>query len=227
MKPELIVMLTNNDVTVKDAKEQFIRCKDLPITHWGFKDVGLPRDEMRELVKIMREAGKITSLEVVSLSEEKGLEGTKLAVEMGFDNLMGTVYFNSIHEYLKGTGVKYYPFIGDVHGHPSILDGTIEGIVGHAKELEEKGVEGIDLLTYRYTGDAKKLLEEVVKAVRVPVVSAGSVKTLDLIEEIESTGAWGFTIGSALFNGEFTGNPSFKENLEYVCAWIEDKYKTK
>ena len=85
MKPELIVMLTHHDKTVKDARKLFVECKDLPVKHWGFKDVGLPHAEMVELVKLMREEGKITYLEVVSLSEQEGLEGAKLAVEAGFE----------------------------------------------------------------------------------------------------------------------------------------------
>ena len=41
MKPEFILMLTYNDTTVKDALKIFRECKDTPVTHWGFKDVGL------------------------------------------------------------------------------------------------------------------------------------------------------------------------------------------
>jgi len=38
---------------------------------------------MKQLVKAMKQAGKTTFLEVVSLSEEEGLAGAKLAVEAG------------------------------------------------------------------------------------------------------------------------------------------------
>ena len=33
----LVVMLTYNDVTVKNAYEVFNTCKNLPVQHWGFK----------------------------------------------------------------------------------------------------------------------------------------------------------------------------------------------
>jgi hypothetical protein len=46
MKPELIVMLTYNDKTVENALDLFNEMKGTPVTHWGFKDVGLPPDEM-------------------------------------------------------------------------------------------------------------------------------------------------------------------------------------
>ena len=41
MKPEFILMLTYNDRTVPDALNIFRGCKDAPVMHWGFKDVGL------------------------------------------------------------------------------------------------------------------------------------------------------------------------------------------
>ena len=101
LKPELIVMLTHYDQTVTDALDLFERTKDYPIRYWGFKDVGLPPKEMQAVVTAMKTAGKITSLEVVSLSEKEGLRAASLAVDLGFDILMGTVYYPSIREYLE------------------------------------------------------------------------------------------------------------------------------
>jgi 2,4-dienoyl-CoA reductase-like NADH-dependent reductase (Old Yellow Enzyme family) len=221
MKPAFILMLTYNDTTVKDALEIFRICKDAPVAHWGFKDVGLPPDEMKALVREMKEAGKTTYLEVVSLSEEEGLRGAKIAVDAGFDVLMGTVFFSSILEYLKDKPIKYYPFPGHVHGHPSILDGSIEQIVEHAKFLEGQGVQGMDLLSYRYVGNAPQLLDAVVKATNVPIVSAGSIDSYKRLAEVWKAGAWGFTIGSALFDKKFVENGSFLDNTMEVCNWLE------
>lgn len=221
MKPAFILMLTYNDTTVKDALEIFRACKDAPVDHWGFKDVGLPPDEMKALVLEMKGARKTTYLEVVSLSEEEGLRGAKIAVDAGFDILMGTVFFASILEYLKDKPIKYYPFPGHVHSHPSILDGSIDEIVAHAKFLESQGVQGMDLLSYRYVGDAPQLLGEVVKATNVPIVSAGSIDSYKRLAEVWKAGAWGFTIGSALFDKKFVENGSFLENTMDVCNWLE------
>ena len=220
MKPELIVMLTHHDKTVKDARKLFVECKDLPVKHWGFKDVGLPHAEMVELVKLMREEGKITYLEVVSLSEQEGLEGAKLAVEAGFDILMGTVYYPSIKEYLQDKPIKYYPFPGKVHGHPSILDGTIIEIVHHARSLKSNGADGLDLLTYRYTGNATQLLQAVVAAVDIPVVSAGSIASYGRIAEVWRAKAQAFTIGSAFFEKKFVHGGGFLENVQAVADWL-------
>ncbi len=222
MKPELIVMLTYNDKTVENALELFNEMKDTPITHWGFKDVGLPPEKMKKVVDNMNTADKTTYLEVVSLTEEEGLTGAKLAVECGFDILMGTVFFDSINDFLKDKPVKYYPFPGHVHSHPSILDGSIEEIVQHACDMEAKGVDGMDLLTYRYTGDAPRLLQEVVKATGVPMVSAGSIDSYDRIAEVRDTGAWGFTIGTAFFEKKFIPDGSFRDNMMAVWDWLRE-----
>jgi hypothetical protein len=221
MKPELIVMLTYNDKTVENALELFNKMKDTPVTYWGFKDVGLPPEKMKKVVDSMNAADKTTCLEVVSLTEKEGLTGAKLAAECGFDILMGTVFFDSINDYLKDKPVKYYPFPGHVHSHPSILDGTIEEIVQHASDMEAKGVDGMDLLTYRYTGDAPRLLQEVVKATGVPMVSAGSIDSYDRIAEVRDTGAWGFTIGTAFFEKKFIPDGSFRENMMAVWDWLQ------
>lgn len=223
MKPAFILMLTYNDQTVKNALEIFGESKDTPVTHWGFKDVGLPVPEMRDLVQEMKKAGKTTYLEVVSLSEDEGLAGAKLAVEAGFDILMGTVFFDSILEYLQGKPIQYFPFPGHVHSHPSILDGTMEEIVEHARLLESRGVQGMDLLSYRYVGDAPALLREVVAATKVPIVSAGSIDSYKRLEEVSDAGAWGFTIGSALFDRKFVPDGSFRDNILAVCDWLEKR----
>lgn len=221
LKPQLIVMLTHHDLTVPNALQLFERAREYPIAHWGFKDVGLPPEAMQSLVAAMKAAGKTTFLEVVSLSEEEGLRGARLAVEFGFDILMGTVFFPSIGAYLKDKPVRYYPFPGHVHSHPSILDGTVDEIVTHARELETQGAHGLDLLTYRFRGDAPHLLNQVVQSTRIPIVSAGSIASFERITEVWECGAWGFTIGSAFFDGEFVPGGSFEENVLAVCNWLQ------
>jgi len=222
MKPEFILMLTYNDRTVENALEIYRECKDIPVNHWGFKDIGLPLSEMNRLVGEMKQGGKTTYLEVVSLSEDEGMRGAKIAVEAGFDILMGTVYFDSILSYLEDKPIKYFPFPGHVFNHPSILDGEIDKIVEHACYLESKGVQGLDLLTYRYVGDASALLTAVVKSTIIPIVSAGSIESFKRISEVLQAGAWGFTIGSALFDKKFVPHSSFKENALAVCKWLEN-----
>lgn len=219
MKQRLVIMLTDNDVTVANAKEVFLAAKHLPVEHWGFKDVGLPFEQMVDLVNTMKAHGKTTNLEIVSLSEEESLAGAKIAVDTGFDILMGTAYKPSIKKFLEGTGVMYYPFCGNVYGHPSVLDGTIDEIVAHAKFLEAEGADGIDLLSFRYVGDAMKLLRAVVEAVKIPVISAGSVNSFRRIDEVAATGAEGMTMGTALFHEKFVKG-DFVENLRSVVAYL-------
>lgn len=220
---ELIVMLTHHDKTVPNALELFNQLKDAPVTHWGFKDVGLAPEQMQQVVTAMKAAGKTAYLEVVSLSEEEGLRGARLAVELSFDILMGTVFFPSIADYLRDKPIRYYPFPGQIHGHPSILEGTIDEIVLHARQLEAHGVDGLDLLTYRYSGDAPRLLREVVQATSVPIVSAGSIATYERIAEVWLAGARGFTIGSAFFESRFVPNATFEANMLAVVDWLEQR----
>ncbi|MHC1783794.1 MAG: hypothetical protein AB9891_13745 [Anaerolineaceae bacterium] len=163
----LIIMLTQNDQTVIDAIDVFDAVKELDVQHWGFKNIGLPVPQMKALVKNMKDTGKTTYLEVVSYSEQECLNAAKLAIECGFDCLMGTLYFPSVGKLVKDT-IQYYPFCGKVRGNPSILGETIDGIVADAQALKEKGVDGIDLLAYRFTGDAVELIKRFTEGCRYP-----------------------------------------------------------
>lgn len=217
----LIVMLTNHDVTVSNALEVFESCQDLNVKDWGFKDVGLPEDQMKQLVKRMKECGKTTYLEVVTYTEEECLKGAQLAIQCGFDYLMGTLYYPSVGKLFQGCATKYLPFCGKVWGSPSILGESIQGIVEDAQRLtQEEGVAGLDLLAYRFPGDAPQLIREYIKSVQVPTVIAGSIDSnqrLDFMKEIQP---WGFTIGSALFAGKYKEHGTFRENVEAVVKYL-------
>ena len=55
-----------------------------------------------------------------------------------------------IQEIIAGTGVRFYPYVGEVIDHPCLLRGTIEEVAQAARDAEEPGVDGINLLAYRY-----------------------------------------------------------------------------
>jgi len=216
MKPQLIVMLTHDDKTVENAKDVFETCKDLPVKSWGFKDVGLSPDRMKELISAMKDTGKSTYLEIVSYSMEECLAGAKLAVEYQFDYLMGTIFYQEVWDYLQSKHMNYYPFVGDIHGSPSILEGSVESMIEQTEFFESVGINGVDLLAFRHTGNPEELARDFVKKSRVPVVLAGSIDSFKRIEFVNSVSPQGFTIGSALFNKSFEPEGSFRVNLETV-----------
>ena len=76
--PELIVMLTHNDVTVPDAAAVFARCQHTHARYWGFKEEGLPFAEMQALFAQMKACGKTTCLEVIAYTEPECLHGAEM-----------------------------------------------------------------------------------------------------------------------------------------------------
>ncbi|MEA4893815.1 MAG: hypothetical protein VB064_00970 [Oscillospiraceae bacterium] len=218
MNPELIVMLTHNDKTVADAAEIFEQCKDTPAVNWGFKEIGLPLPEMKKLFSYMKQYGKTTFLEVVAYTEEECMDGAKMAAECGVDYLMGTLYFDSINSYCKANGLKYLPFVGKITGRPSVLEGTIEGMIDEANSYLKKGVYGFDLLGYRFTGDPVELNRRFVAGVDAPVCLAGSVASYSRLDEVKATGCWTFTIGGAFFENKFDG--TFAEQVTKVVEYM-------
>lgn len=223
MRPEIIIMLTHHDVTVKNAAEIFEECKDLPIKFWGFKNVGLPKDEMKALAKAMKDAGKTTFLEVVTYDEASCLDGAQTAIDCGFDCLMGTLYYDSVAKLLKDNNMDYMPFVGKVSGSPSILEGSNEEIIANAKELMAKGITGFDILAYRHVIDGEKLAREFCAAVDAKICIAGSISSYERIDTMFDIGPWTFTMGSALFDKNFIPNGSFYENLEAVANYMAKK----
>lgn len=216
--PELIVMLTWHDYTVESAAEVFEQCKDSKAQFWGFKEHPLPLDEMKAIYDRMRECGKTTFLEVVAYSEDEGLEGAKIAAACGCDILMGTKFFDSINDYCRDHDIKYMPFVGEVTGRPSVLEGTIEGMIAEARSFIERGAYGIDLLGYRFTGDAIALNEAFVAGVDAPVCIAGSIDSYARLDEVRRAAPWAFTIGGAFFENKFDG--TFAEQVDKVCDYI-------
>lgn len=220
-RPKLIVMLTYDDKTAPDAEELFDKCRNCSAEYFGFKELGLPPERMKKLFADMKRCGKKTVLEVVAYTEPECTEGARLAADCGVDMLMGTMYSDAVLEICRANGIKYLPFVGDVTGRPSVLGGTIDGMINEAKALEGKGVDGFDLLGYRFTGDAAELNRRFAAETGLPVVIAGSIDSYDRIDEVISTGAWGFTIGSAFFDRRF--GDSFDRQIENVCGYLSSK----
>lgn len=221
MDPELIVMLTHNDLTVENAYQVFEECKDSKALYFGFKEQPLPIEEMQRIFARMKECGKRTVLEVVEYTEAEGLEGAKMAAVCGCDVLMGTCYYESIHQFCQQHNIAYMPFVGSIVGRPSVLQGSIESMVEEAIKLKKRGVFGIDLLGYRYDANAEQLISEIVSKTNMPVCVAGSIDSYERLQFVKDIQPWAFTIGSAFFDQKF--GSSIAEQIDLVCDFINAK----
>lgn len=220
-KPELIVMLTKNDYTIENAYDIFVSCKDTKAQYWGIKDKGIPLQEMKKVFDAFRQHGKTTVLEVVAYTEEEGLKGAQLALECGCDILMGTLFYDSINDFCKSNNLKYMPFVGDVSGRPSVLKGTVSEILHQADDYLAKGVYGVDLLGYRYEGDARQLNEALISKTSMPVCLAGSINSYERLDEVARLSPEFFTIGSAFLDRIF--GDEFSEQIYNVYTYMKNK----
>jgi len=198
---EFIFMLTRDDVTLKDAREVYASVAGSGLRHVGCKDVGLPREELQAFMDEIRANGHTSWLEVVSETEEATLESARVAAEIKPDHLIGGTLIEPVQEILAGTGVKFWPYVGQIVGHPCLLRGTIDEIVADTERAAALGVDGINLLAYRYDGDVDALVRAVVGATELPVICAGSVDSVQRIQALDAAGAWAFTIGTAALDG--------------------------
>lgn len=223
MSIDLIFMLTKDDQTVSDARTYVKEIAAEGVKHIGFKDVGLPFSELKQLAADIKKEGATLYLEVVSLDAESEMKSAQAAMELNVDYLLGGTRPDIIAPLVKDHDLQYYPFVGTVVDHPSILTGTIQEIADHAAQITSiDGVDGLDLLAYRFTGENVPLLiQEVCKASKKPVIVAGSVDRKQRIEAANSGGAKAFTVGTAAFEMEFPCNkPGMPGQVESILNMI-------
>ena len=211
---EFIFMLTRDDKTLTDARDVYASIAGTGVRHVGCKDVGLPREELQALMSDIKGNGHTTHLEVVSESEEATLASARAAAEIGPDYLIGGTLIEPVQEIIAGTGIKFFPYVGQIVGHPCLLRGSIDEIVADTERAAELGVDGINLLAYRFDGDVEALTRAVVSATDLPVICAGSVDSVERIRALEACGAWAFTIGTAALDGVLVENTPLSGQLE-------------
>ena len=211
---EFVFMLTHHDRTVDDPIAVYEQIRGCGLRYIGFKDIGVPVAELKEVCARAHGDGLEVLLEVVSTTREEELRSVAAAAEIGVDWLLGGTHPEDGLEILDaradGERPRYCPFPGTVVGHPSILQGEIDEIADSARRMTAlDGVYGLDLLAYRHqSADAAELTRAVVQAASGPVIAAGSVASTAQISALDRAGAWGFTIGGAIFEGRLPGGPS-------------------
>lgn len=215
---EFIFMLTHDDATIPEALEVLDQVKDSGLRYIGFKDIGQPVETLQQVAAGAHAAGLEVMLEVVSTSVESELQSVAAAKQIGVDWVLGGTNHEQAAPLLHGTEIRYCPFPGTVVGHPSILEGDPAEIAAHAAAMTSRDdVYGVDLLAYRHLGtDPVALTREVVAECRGPVIVAGSITSFEQIHAVTAAGAWGFTIGGAIFEGKFPGAPSVPAQVAAV-----------
>jgi hypothetical protein len=235
---EFVFMLTHHDRTVDDPAGVYEQVRGSGLRYVGFKDIGATVGQLRDVCDRAHADGLEVMLEVVSTTREEELRSVAAAAEIGVDWLLGGTHpedgLKILSEGAAGTHgragggggaagqlrPKYCPFPGTVVGHPSILRGDVAQIAEDGRRITAlDGVFGLDLLAYRHeTADAAELTRAVVQAASGPVIAAGSVASTAQIAALEAAGAWGFTIGGAIFEGRLPGGSVAGQVAEVLRA---------
>jgi hypothetical protein len=214
---EFIFMLTHHDATVADALAVYEDIRSLPLRYVGFKDIGLPLEELGALTAAIHADGREVMLEVVSERADDELRSIQAARALGVDWVLGGTHPDEGVRALEGSDLRYCPFPGRVVGHPSILEGSIDEIAQSAGSLTSRPqVHGLDLLAYRHAGDVPALVAAVVAATPKPIIAAGSVDSIERIQDLRRLGVWGFTVGGAVFEGRFPAPATPRAQIEAI-----------
>jgi hypothetical protein len=212
-----VFMLTHGDRTVDNAAAIVPTLADTGLRYIGFKDVGADLARQRELTSLAHDAGFEVMMEVVSTTRDDELSSLRGAAGAGVDWVLGGTHAADGAGILPD-GIRYCPFPGQVVDHPSVLLGTIDEIAADAERLTALDhVSGLDLLAYRHpTADHVALIREVVRRSSGPVIVAGSIASIERVRAVSEAGAWGYTIGSAVFDGLLPGAPSVSDQVRHV-----------
>ena len=219
---QFVFMLTHQDRTVDQPLAIYQELRGSCLRYVGFKDIGASVSELREVCAAAHADGVEVMLEVVSTTLAEELRSAASAAEIGVDWLLGGTHPRDVLGVLDGSPARYCPFPGTVVGHPSVLHGGIDEIAQSARAITAlPGVHGLDLLAYRHpTADVAALTRAVVAAASGPVIAAGSVASVAQIRALDEAGAWGFTIGSAIFEGRLPGGPSVSGQVREVLRAV-------
>ena len=221
-KTKLCAMLVQNEKTVPDILDRWDAIKHIDVDCWGFKDVGLPMEDLRTLCQNMKATGKKVTMEIMTETKEEWINSAHFAVEAGVDDCMGGKFDKDVMKILHDGGLTYYPFIGRIEGYPHMLHGTVEEIVGLAKEAVEGGADGICLPIYRFLGDIDELTAALLKEIKLPIVSAGTINSKERIIESIHNGIAQLNIGSSYFSGDFAKGGDLAENIQNTVDWMKE-----
>src|ERR1700739_38495 len=130
-------MLTHHDRTVDDPIAVYEQIRGCGLRYIGFKDIGVPVAELKEVCARAHGDGLEVMLEVVSTTREEELRSVAASAESGVDRVLGGTPPEDGMEILNGGASnerpRYCPFPGTVVGHPSILQGAIDEIAESAR----------------------------------------------------------------------------------------------
>src|SRR4051812_47432159 len=140
---DFIFMLTRNDRTIEDAGQLVDAVCDLGVTHIGFKDIGVPRTTMHEVVRRIKARGGVSYLEVVSTTPQSITNSLQAGRALGVDRILGGTDLDEARRVL-GDLSNYFPFPGKPVGHPTRLEGSCALVADHCALACALGCGGVD-----------------------------------------------------------------------------------
>lgn len=221
---ETYFMMTKDDVTIPDSDSVYTEiaaaftAEELPYV--GFKNVGLPPDELQRIAERIVADGRRLIVEIVGGCEPQAeIEAARMAVTTGADALLGGECVDDVLPVLAGSPVAYLPAVGDLATEAGRVHGTVSQLVSEIRALKATpGVDGVMLAVYRYVGDRQELLSEVSKISDFRLINAGSVDSAARVAELADNGFEAFTIGGAVLDHSLPAG----DNLADQLRWIMD-----
>ena len=216
--PEFVFMLTHDDATVEDAFEVYDEVRDTGLHFIGFKDVGPPRPAEGP------DGGHARGRPRGHARGRQRKEGGRAPLGGGGPRPRGRLPARrhpcrEVTRMLSGTGIRYYP-------SPAASSATRASCAAASRRSRRARGTGGDgrrgrlgpsgLPPRRRRGEAGAVGGRVGRSTRYSRGQRGQRRE---DRTLADAGVWGFTVGSAIFEGKFAHHgASTREQVETVLA---------
>ena len=218
---EFIFMLTRDDVTLADAREVYasIAADGRPPRRLQGRRAARATSSQALMDDIRAQRPHDLSRGRLRDRGGRRSRSARAAAEIRPDYLIGGTLIEPVQEILAGTGVKFFPYVGQIVGHPCLLRGSIDEIVADTqarRRARRRRHQPARLPLRRRRRGARRAPSSAPPTCR----SSAPARSTPSSASARSTscGAWAFTIGTAALDGVLVEGAPLSGQLQAALA---------
>lgn len=213
--PQLVVMLTRNDITVSNPMEILSAIDSPQLQHVGLKETGIPLNRFVDTLRSLKHMGKTVYVELMTEDFDEMAFLAKTAIENNADVLLGTRRSAELDKIIRDSGISCYPAFDDRTAYEDTLDGHIDAVEKALIDLcTDPHISGAFINPFRIPCDAGSLIRTAASCGKCAFVS-GSINSVERLKTVANSGAHAFAVGTAIYNREFCHGDD-RQQLTYI-----------
>lgn len=209
--PQLVVMLTHNDNTVRDPALVLSSIDSPELTHVGLKETGISPSEFVDSLQYLKNIGKCVYVELMTENNDEMMFYARIAIEQKADALLGTRRSERLDQLIRDSGITYFPVFDDQFAYEATLRNDNQTAKNALTELcSEPHVTGALINPFRIPCCAESLIRATVSHGKSAFVT-GSINSAERLQLVAKSGAQALAVGTAIFDRAFCGGDSLSQ----------------